>query len=310
MRTPGGPIAYCRQTVALGDCGGSVVRRWHLIGLVALCLLALACKGADTAEPAPTGAPKPGLPSSMAALGDSITAGIGTDACFPPVFTPAKCNRNSWATGNVAAVNSHYWRIRTGNSKMIGHAKNFAEPGAQASNLAHQADQAVRAKVQYVTILIGANDACAATVKKMTSIEVFRAQIDDGLATLKRGLPKARVLVASIPDLYRLWQLGHTNRFARFAWRLAECPSLLDRPTSTTEADDKRRRQVADRVDAYNTELAAACEAYGSRCRWDGGKAHRVRFSLDLVNNVDYFHPNAAGQRALAAATYPRRFSW
>jgi lysophospholipase L1-like esterase len=289
---------------------GSIVRRLHLIGLAALCVLALACKGADSAEPAPTGAPRPGLPSSMAALGDSITAGIGTDACFPPVFTSAKCNRNSWATGTVAALNSHYWRIRDGNPKMVGHAKNFARPGAQAADLAAQADQAVRAKVQYVTILIGANDACAPTVAKMTSAEAFRTQIDEALDTLKRGLPKARVLVVSIPDLYRLWQLGHNDRFARFAWRLAECPSLLARPTSTTEADNDRRREVADRVDAYNTELAQACQAYGRHCRWDGGKAHRVRFSLNLVNKVDYFHPNAAGQKALAAATYPRRFTW
>jgi lysophospholipase L1-like esterase len=37
---------------------------------------------------------------------------------------------------------------------------------------------------------------------------------------------------------------------------------------------------------------------------------HGVRFSLDLVNRSDYFHPNAEGQKRLAEATYPGRISW
>jgi len=28
------------------------------------------------------------------------------------------------------------------------------------------------------------------------------------------------------------------------------------------------------------------------------------------VNHVDYFHPNAEGQREIADATYPDRFTW
>ena len=74
--------------------------------------------------------------------------------------------------------------------------------------------------------------------------------------------------------------------------------------------DHLRIQDVADRVDAYNRELEAACEKYGTRCRWDGGDAHRVRFSLDLVNEIDYFHPDVEGQHKLADVTYPGRFTW
>jgi lysophospholipase L1-like esterase len=241
----------------------------------------------------------------MAALGDSLTSGFGS------CLTLAVCARNSWSTGGGTQVDSHYLRIRAGNRAIAGHHRNFAVPGARASGLAGQAATAVREKkVEYVTVLIGANDACRRKLAEMTPVTTFRRQVDAALATLKKGLPRARVLVASIPDLYRLWQIGHTNRNAVRAWSVGICPSLLADPTSTDEADADRRKAVRDRIDDYDRALAAACRAYGRHCRYDGGAVHRVRFDLSLVNHLDYFHPSVAGQNKLASVTYPRRFTW
>jgi len=185
-------MPYGDAVVALGDFKGLiVVRRWHLVVFVLLAALALACEGAGTAAPEPTGKPAKGLPTSMAALGDSITAGYGT------CFTLVACSRNSWSTGGRAAVDSHYRRIREENPAIRGNAENYAVPGAEAKDLARQADRAVAAKVQYVTVLIGANDACADRVTGMTKTATFRDQVDTALARLKKGLPKARVLVVT-----------------------------------------------------------------------------------------------------------------
>jgi lysophospholipase L1-like esterase len=282
-----------------------MIRRWHLVVLAVLGALTLACEGgAGAGDPKPTATAK-GYPASMAALGDSITAGFGSCGTY------VVCGRNSWSTGTADAVDSHYSRILAKNAKIKGHARSFAEPGAEARGLAAQASQAVDMKAQYVTVLFGANDACAPTPAGMTAVTDFRASIDNGLARLKKGLPKSRVLVVSIPDLYRLWQVGHTSTDAVRVWnRLHVCPSMLADPTSTATADEDRRRAVRDRVDDYNDELHAACKAYGKRCRWDGGSAHEVRFGLDQVNHVDYFHPNAEGQHKLAEVTYPARFTW
>ena len=285
-----------------------MVRRWHVFVLAVLAVLALACEGAGEAGDDPSAGPKPparsGLPNSMAALGDSITAGFGS------CLTLLACERNAWSTGGGKAVESHYRRILADNPKIRGNAENFAVPGAHVTDLPGQADQAVAMKAEYVTVLIGANDACARRVSEMTSPARFRRHLDTALQRLKKGLPKTRVLVVSIPDLYRLWEIGHTEESAVRAWNRGVCPSMLANPTSTADADEDRRRAVAERVDAYNDELRAACRAYGDRCRWDGGRAHRVRFSLDLVNQLDYFHPNAAGQAELADTTYPGRFTW
>ena len=236
----------------------------------------------------------------MAALGDSITVG------FASCFTLVTCQRRSWSTGSDSLVNSHYRRILQGNPKIKGHAYNYAEPGARAADLAGQARSAVESKPQYVTVLIGGNDACSA----MTPVRTFRNQVDAALRTLRTGLPKARVLVVSVPDLYRLWQVGHEEPKAVRAWNRGICPELLANPTSTAPADDERRQRVAERIEAYNRQLAAACEAYGKKCRWDRGRVHGVRFSLDLVNRLDYFHPSTEGQAALAEVSYPGRFTW
>jgi hypothetical protein len=34
---------------------------------------------------------------------------------------------------------------------------------------------------------------------------------------------------------------------------------------------------------------------HGKRCRWDDGEVHNVRFSLDLLNHLDYLHPSSEG---------------
>lgn len=270
--------------------------------LSVLAAFTMACErganGGATATPPPAD-----LPSSMAALGDSMSAGYGS--CLALVA----CHLNSWSTGSGSRVESHYRKILRDNPRIRGRAHTLASPGARAANLADQARSAVRAKVEYLTVLVGANDACRSAVADMTPPETFRKQVDVALGVLRKGLPKARVLVVAVPDLHRLWEVGHTDKRAVRAWSLGVCPALLGNPTSIAPADVSRRKAVRDRVVAYNRELSGACARYGARCRYEAG-SHRLRFSLDMVSRLDYFHPSSAGQNRLAQTTWPTRFRW
>ncbi|SBT37837.1 GDSL-type esterase/lipase family protein [Micromonospora auratinigra] len=273
-------------------------RRW-VTGLACLAaLVALACDGAGSATPRPsgTGTARPGAPAVLVALGDSVTTGFGS--CLVLI----SCERNSWSTGDSVRVQSHYQRLREDNPRL--RAYNRAVPGARAVGLTAQAGAAVRDKADRVTVLIGANDACHGDIDAMTPTATFRKQVDAGLRVLRTGRPKARVLVASIPDLYRLWQVGHTDQRAVRAWAHGICPALLADATSDSAAARARRDRFRQRIDDYNDQLKAACRAYGSRCRWDGGAAHRARFDLDQVNSLDWFHPNVSGQNRLAEVTW------
>ncbi|NLU78782.1 SGNH/GDSL hydrolase family protein [Micromonospora sp. HNM0581] len=273
--------------------------RWTTAAVCLLALVALACEAGGDAAPRPSGGTtQPGSPRVVAALGDSITTGFGS--CL---FLNS-CQRNSWSTGDGLRVDSHYRRLLDRNPGLRGKAHNHARAGARATALAGQAEAAVRDRADYVTVLVGANDACRATIDAMTPVADFRAEVNRGLRVLREGRPKARVLVVSIPDLYRLWEVGHDEPRAVRAWRRGVCPALLADATSTAPADRSRRAAFRERITAYNSQLRAACRAYGSRCRYDGGAAHQVRFDLDLVNRLDYFHPNTAGQSRLAEVTW------
>ncbi|MFI7080998.1 SGNH/GDSL hydrolase family protein [Micromonospora sp. NPDC049903] len=266
-----------------------------LAGVTALVLL--------TTAPA-LAAPGP-PPTSMASLGDSITRGFNACGWY------VDCTSRSFSTGDDATVNSHYLRIRRVEPTINGRNHNAARTGAKSADLNGQAGTAVSQGAGHVTILIGANDACTGSESGMTSVATFRANIDSALNRLRTGLPNARVFVISIPDVHRLWTVGKDSGSARTAWSLfGICQSLLANPTSTAQADVDRRNRVRQRVVDFNGQLAAACAAYGSNCRYDGNAVFGYPFALSQLSGWDYFHPNAAGQQVLANVSYPAGFAW
>jgi lysophospholipase L1-like esterase len=247
----------------------------------------------------------PPVPSSMSALGDSITRGFNACGWY------VDCTSRSWSAGDYASVNSHYLRVKAKNAAITGFNYNDAKTGAKMADLNGQAQTAVGRGVQYVTILMGANDACTSTEAGMTAVATFRAQLDAALATIKNGLPNASVFVASVPDIKRLWFIGKDNSSARSAWNgFGVCQSMLVNPQSTAQADVDRRDRVRQRVVDFNTQLAQACAAYGTSCRFDGNAVFGYQFVLSQVSGWDYFHPNATGQQVLASVSYPAGFNW
>src|ERR687891_1066902 len=79
----------------------------------------------------------PPLPSSMAAIGDSITR--AADVCCYYGDHPGQ----SWSTGSISydGIASHYERIKQLNSAISGHAYNDAVTGAKMSAAHTQAGQ-------------------------------------------------------------------------------------------------------------------------------------------------------------------------
>jgi lysophospholipase L1-like esterase len=260
--------------------------------VVAIGLL-LPLAGCSTAG-GPPGAPQV---SSIAAMGDSITRAF--DAC---TFLQ-DCLAKSWATGSDPAVASHYRRLSARNPGVAGRAFNAAQVGATSANVPAQAAAVAARRPDYVTLLIGANDACAANLASMTSRSVFRARIDQALTTIYSARPGTRMLVVSIPNLYRLWQVGHSNSTARLVWSAGFCHTMLDNPLSTATADKTRRARVLAQVVMYNGELAAACRSHPG-CRFDDNAVFNYPFAISDMSQFDYFHPNAKGQKILSAVTW------
>ncbi|WP_127794579.1 SGNH/GDSL hydrolase family protein [Agromyces sp. LHK192] len=267
-------------------------------GIRRLLLVAAAATGlifaGSVAGPAQA-APLP-PPPSMAAIGDSISQ--ATDACGY-----RDCPTYSWSTGNVGWVNSHANRIRAkGVPGLV--ATNLSARSAKAVNLAAQAQAAAATGAAYVTVQIGANDACTRTVAEMTAPDAFRAQVKQALDVLTVQTPNTQILVTSIPSLMRLYDLNKSRTGARLVWGAAKlCQSMLAAPTSTKPADVQRRADVQGRVDAFNAALAAECQARPN-CTWDGGAVANFAFTSSQISILDYFHPSISGQAKLAELTW------
>ena len=237
----------------------------------------------------------PPLPSSMAAIGDSITRAY--DVCCSYGDHPGQ----SWSTGSTGydGITSHYERIRQLNPAITGHAYNDAVSGAKMAAAPTQAGQAVSQGARYVTILLGANDLCTSSPSTMTSTGSFEADFKSTMAILMAQNPRPYVFVSSIPNIYQLWTVLKGNSLARWAWaNFHICQSMLG--ATRTEAE---RQLVVDRERAFNRILADVCAQY-LRCRWDGGAVYNYRFSASQVSTLDFFHPSLSGQAALARVTW------
>ncbi len=243
-----------------------------------------------------------GYPRSMAALGDSITAGF---LSTPNVIGDAP--ENSWSTGTTASVSSHYARILAAEPLIGGKNLNVAVSGNSVADLAGQVAQAVTANSEYVTILIGANDVCKATEGAMTPVPTFRSQLSTALAALSSGLPDARIFVLGMPDVYKVWELSHTNPQAQAIWNLGLCQTMFANPTSTADADIQRRARVRAHLLALNVQLAEVCAEF-IHCRYSNVLAEYALQPADLAQ--DYYHPSLSGQARLAAATFAQTFQF
>ncbi|WP_405505347.1 SGNH/GDSL hydrolase family protein [Streptomyces purpurascens] len=272
---------------------------------VATALGVAGCDAVGDNSPAPSASAKPSprptplwdrSPSSVAAVGDSITRGF--DACD----VLSDCPEASWATGASPEVDSLAVRL-LGRPRAAERSWNYAVTGARMADLPGQMTQAVRRKPQLVTVMAGANDACRASTAAMTPVSGFRSDFEDALRTLREALPKAQVFVASVPNLKRLWSQGRNSPLGKQVWQLGICPSMLGDADALDSAATLRRDTVQKRVEDYNKVLKEVC-AQDKRCRYDGGAVYDYRFGTAQLSRWDYFHPSVNGQARLAEIAY------
>ncbi|GAA3315974.1 SGNH/GDSL hydrolase family protein [Nonomuraea dietziae] len=119
----------------------------------------------------------------MAALGDSVSAGFNACGWY------VSCTSRSWSAGDNAEVRSHYVRLAERGPSLRGHNRNFAVPGATSADLMGQVDKAIAEKAEYVTILLGAQDACVPTEAAMTPVALFRRRVEAAMGRLRAELP-------------------------------------------------------------------------------------------------------------------------
>jgi len=264
------------------------VRRVSLLlsAVVAILFVAPATAQAGTGVP-------PGLPRVVGAAGDSITRAY--DASILTCFL-RDCPQYSWSTGTSSSVNSELSRLQRAQPGIAMTASNVAKTGTKMADLSGQL-AALPLSVQYVTVLMGANDLCTLTAAAMTAPDAFKASFTKALTDYFARDDDSFVFVSSIPNLKQLYDVLSPVSSARSTWRsFGICQSMLG-----ASLDDGQRQLVVDRETLFNNALRDACATF-DRCRWDNLATFSVSFARSDVSTLDYFHPSVAGQAKLAAA--------
>jgi lysophospholipase L1-like esterase len=238
-----------------------------------------------------------GPPTSIAALGDSITAA----ACADEVSC-ADAPADSWATGTNPVVNSHLRRLQTiWNNPPYRllhrpvHAFNLAsDANVTMADLAAQAHEARREHADYVTIEIGENDLCGST-----SIAAFRTNLKRGLTVLTAGTRRPKILLLSIENIVAHWRVLRSDPAAHKAFAAGytlDCALGAQVPHSWIT-------QVEARARALNAVEAEVCSTV-PYCLYDAGTYFHLPLRARYFSPADYQHLSLAGQHALAAAEW------
>ena len=261
------------------------------LGVVAATLMALAI--ASVARPATH---NDGPPTSIAALGDSIT----TAACANGISC-SDAQADSWSTGTNPTVQSHLLRLRAlwKNHRPVRALNLASDADVTMANLAGQARQAVNFRANYVTIEIGENDLCGST-----PTTTFRAELKRGLTVLASGdgrahQPVTKIVLLSIENIVAHWRVLQDNPVARKNFKTGyslDC-ALGDQVPKAWLAQTETRNRI------LNTIEAQVCSTV-PYCLYDGGTYYHLPLRASYFSPADYQHLSLTGQRALAAAEW------
>jgi lysophospholipase L1-like esterase len=279
------------------------------------------------------------MPASMGSLGDSMTAGAlamfkRQDFVLPWTefmvalraiafgltnkLSTVESRKLSWAAGYDTArrVESHSYRLT-----QIQHLKkqiptyNAAISGAESEHvLATQVDRLSEWSLKtvkkpfpdYVTLMIGPNDACADSTDQMVDTNTYYSNVSKVIDEMLARSPDTKIVVGSIPNIETLRGVA---KDARLYWGIS-CGELWEKtklcPTLTTLSDPYQRAIVAARIQDYNSALQQIVETrradFGDRIRF-AEQTYKEVFTANELS-IDCFHPNSHGQDRIANATW------
>ncbi|AZZ56175.1 SGNH/GDSL hydrolase family protein [Rathayibacter iranicus] len=289
------------------------IARTLTIGAVLATVSALAPAGIASAATSSTAIPSAATPSantpshlSLLSLGDSTTQ--ANSACG----TWTDCPDFSWSTGSAPVVNSIAQRLQKLLPDTSVSTANYSKSGSTVAGVPARVQEAVDAgeKPDVITLLIGGNDLCGPGIPvasdgyNMTPVSTFRTGVETAITTIRSAWPSAKLELSSVPDNATQWEASRGPE-GQFRWssagfcRTTRGVSMTEVPLSPSDASASVAA-AAKRVVDFNAVLEQACAADGPLCNWDGGALTRMRFTPDLISEVDHFHPSAAGQAKIA----------
>ena len=254
------------------------------------------------------------VPGNRFNAGDSIGEGEAADGSIGEAH-----HETVWSTGYSGgdSVNSFnerfesnaaadYYENNASRDVLFNHASSGAEMvdfAAQAQDIVSASAQAPTGTAEMITVFLGNNDVCAASMGAMTDPGMFEAHYRAGLDVLASSgaTRNAQIHVSGLPAIDWLWNARRGSFWCRvFAWPFVPCENLLDGAADDCESGISRedpdniypgdgsncqRRKGLHRIirDTYNPILRDVLEDVGikSNAVYIGYHAADVHLSRD-----------------------------
>ena len=279
-------------------------------------------------------------PGNQFNVGDSIGEGEAADGTIGEAH-----HETVWSTGYNSgdSVNSFnerfegiaaadYYENNASRDPLFNHAVSGSEMvdfSTQAQDIVAASAQAPSGTAEMITVFLGNNDVCAASMNAMTDPGQFEAHYRAGLDVLASSdaTRNAQIHVSGIPAIYWLWNAKRGVFWCVvFVWPFVPCENLLDNPADDCEnstsredpdnlylgdgANCRRRKELHAIIrDTYNPILRDVLAEYRTSGQLPNARyvdIYDVRFESAHVNDGDCFHPSTAGHALLAETEWCR----
>jgi lysophospholipase L1-like esterase len=228
----------------------------------------------------------------IGALGDSISTGFNSGGWGD------RDKKDSWTTGDSLRVDSHYKKIR----KILGdkiEVLNVAVAGARVDDLSSQVDNLLVSSVDYLTILIGANDLCSWKDDYEVDFSKFKDTFTSSVERIIDDNSNVKIVLAPVPNLFALWQKGSQNSSCRFKWRFfGICKPLL-----SSKNTDEQRYLFRTKLKRVNDFFYKISTLYPDNIRYNEILG-TYEFDLEHISKKDCFHPSISGQNLISNLTW------
>ena len=130
-------------------------------------------------------------------------------------------------------------------------AYNMAKGGARSKDLPKQAIKLAKKKVDYATILIGANNLCDWKTSNQQQLDQFEKDVRTSINTLLESNRNIKIFLAPVPDMYNLWWINRNNNKCTKMWDTFNiCSSIL-----SSSLTDGQREEFKQRWEDLNRTL-------------------------------------------------------
>lgn len=315
------------------------MRQFSFIGILAMAVSGN-CFGELYAEPSVP------IPSSMAVLGDSVSEGMLAGFSLEkrptmaqlaqlywistendPIKRRDEYRKNfarkdmSWATGDNSRdlVLSHYERLKELNPDIVAY--NFAISGQESFalneeiELLNQIEMERGAGIDYLLIMIGANDLAAETSLDITAPGAFVRNVENGVRELLDRDPNRSLYFVGLPEIhevfetsldYVVYDLWGDDIKCRGMRKQIYGPKTIFLPENDIEYAYTKDVLREYRLGLESMALRLGYEFPEARIKYirSVGKPMNVRKAL----SIDCFHPSEWGQAELAEITWNAGF--